>query len=165
VALLSESGIHGQAPARAAQGQPAAAQPVIRQFTLYDRQGNRTATLGKPAVYNQPVFSPDGTRIAVILGGDVWIFDVAKGTGTQITSTPEAENAPVWLRDGTQIAYRATRGNVTAVYRNTTTGTPSEQRVAPIGLTLTDWSNESSSYRSFPHRPTRSAPGCRSTAT
>jgi hypothetical protein len=132
----------GQAPARAAQAQPAAAQPVIRQLMLYDRQGNKTATLGKPAVYTQPVFSPDGSRIAVILGGDVWIFDLAKGTGTQITSTPEGENAPVWLRDGTQIAYRATRGNVTAVYRNTTTGTPSEQRVAPVSLTLTDWSND-----------------------
>lgn len=140
VAFLAQAS--SQARASAAQGQPAAAQPVIRQLTLYDRQGNRTATLGKPAVYTQPVFSPDGSRIAVIMGGDVWVFDIAKGTGTRITSTPEGENAPVWLRDGTQIAYRATRGNVTAVFRNTTTGTPSEQRVAPVSLTLTDWSND-----------------------
>jgi hypothetical protein len=140
--LLVPADTQSQAPARAGQGQPAAAQPVIRQFTLYDRQGNRTATLGKPGVYTQPVFSPDGTRIAVILGGDVWIFDIAKGAGTQITSTPDGENSPVWLRDGSQIAYRATRGNVTAVYRNTTTGTPSEQRIAPVSLTLTDWSQD-----------------------
>jgi hypothetical protein len=133
---------HSQAPSPAGQGQPAAAQPVIRQLTIYDRQGNSTGTLGKAGVYTQPVFSPDGSRIAVILDGDLWIFDLAKGGGTQITSTPQTENSPVWSRDGREIAYRATRGNATAVYRNTTTGTISEVRIAPVSPTLTDWSRD-----------------------
>lgn len=130
----------GQAPS--AQGQLATAVPVIRQLTLYDRQGKMTGTLGKPGEYTQPVFSPDGTRVAVILAGDVWIFDIATGAGTRITSTPAAENSPVWLRNGREIAYRATRGNATAVYRNATTGAISETRIAPVSATLTDWSRD-----------------------
>jgi hypothetical protein len=142
LALFTHDARPGVATVSAAQGQLATAVPVIRQLSLFDRQGEMTGTLGDLGVYTQPVFSPDGSRIAVILAGDVWIFDIAKDTRIRITSTPEAESSPAWLQDGSQIAYRSTRGNVTAVYRNATNGTISEARVAPVSPTLTDWSRD-----------------------
>jgi hypothetical protein len=142
LALFTQDARLGTAHVAAAQGQLATAVPVIRQLSLFDRQGKMTGTLGDLGVYTQPVFSPDGSRLAVILAGDVWIFDIARGTRIQITSTREAESSPVWLQDGSQVAYRSTRGNVAAVYRNATNGTVSEVRVAPVSPTLTDWSGD-----------------------
>src|SRR6185436_1616154 len=37
-----------------------------RQLTLFDRAGNEVARVGARDLYNQPVISPDKTRIAVI---------------------------------------------------------------------------------------------------
>ena len=37
-----------------------------RQLTLFDRQGKVVAKVGERALYNQPVLSPDVTRVAVI---------------------------------------------------------------------------------------------------
>jgi len=37
-----------------------------RQLTLFDRQGRPVTTVGTRDLYNQPVFSPDTTRMAVV---------------------------------------------------------------------------------------------------
>jgi ABC-type amino acid transport substrate-binding protein len=37
-----------------------------RQLTLFDRQGRPVTTVGTRDLYNQPVFSPDATRMAVV---------------------------------------------------------------------------------------------------
>ena len=108
VVLLSASTgllVSGQAPARAQT--PPAPQP-IRQPTVYDRQGRITGTVGEPGIYAQPAFPLDGSRVAANRAGDVWVFDIIKGTSVQITSTPDPEGSPLWSRDGSQIAYRRT---------------------------------------------------------
>ena len=62
-------------------------------------------------MYSQAALSPDGTRVAVIktdletLDADVWVFDIATGKGTPITSDAAPNAAPVWSPDGRQIAY------------------------------------------------------------
>src|SRR5437867_2062640 len=88
-----------------------------RQITLFDRQGNEVGTVGPRDLFNQPVLSPDGKRVAVIksdLGigkenNDLWVFDVATAKGTQITVSKERESAsaPAWSPDGSQVAYIA----------------------------------------------------------
>ena len=100
------------------------------------------ATVGQPGVYAQPAFSPDGTRIAVIQAGDVWVFDVASGSSTQITATPDPEGGPVWSADGSQIAYRRTGATPGFVYRKASNGTGSEEQIGQLPGTLTDWSKD-----------------------
>src|SRR5436309_1890988 len=62
-----------------------------RQLTLFDREGKELNAVGPKDLYQQPVFSPDGKRMAVIRtnlekeNSDLWIFDVATGAGKQIT--------------------------------------------------------------------------------
>src|SRR6478609_8345764 len=59
-----------------------------RQLTLLDKQGTVVATVGERGLYNQPVLSPDVTRVAVIKADpvkettDLWIVDLASGRGT-----------------------------------------------------------------------------------
>ena len=37
-----------------------------RILTVFDRQGRQVTTVGTRDLYNQPVFSPDATRVAVV---------------------------------------------------------------------------------------------------
>ena len=123
-------------------GQAAQAPQPIRQLTLFDRQGRITRTVGEPGIYAQPALSPDGTRIAVIRAGDVWVFDVARRSGAQITATPEPEGSPLWSRDGRQIVYRRTGASLGFVYRNTSNGTGPEEQIGQLPGPLTDWSKD-----------------------
>src|SRR5262245_19014559 len=86
-----------------------------RQLTLFDRQGQLVTTFAPRDLYNQPVFSPDKTRMAVIKqdlekeATDLWVFDVATSKGIPITSskTREGANSPAWSPDGNFVAYVA----------------------------------------------------------
>src|SRR5436190_18302374 len=66
-------------------------QTNARQLTLFDREGRELNGVGPKDLYQQPVFSPDSKRLAVIKvdldkeTNDLWIFDLASGTGKQIT--------------------------------------------------------------------------------
>ena len=68
-----------------------------RVLTVLDRQGNVVATVGERAMYSDPVFSPDGTRLAVVKRDlesgtqDLWVLDIATARGTRITSTQRRE--------------------------------------------------------------------------
>ena len=146
------------ARARAAAAEQRSKAPLEargRQLTVFDRQGNVVNRLGERDMYSQPVFSPDGTRVAVIKrppaadGGwgtrDLWVLDVATGNGTQITSSQNGERveAPVWSPDGTQVAYVAVRGGYDNLYRQASNGEGDEELLYqhPGGeITLTDWS-------------------------
>lgn len=122
-----------------------------REIRIFDREGNVLATVGEPAIYGQPNFSPDRTRVAVIkidLTGekqDLFVFDVATGDEVQITESQRRESvaAPVWSPDGTQVAYVALRGSRFGLYRQDADGAGEEELLYehPGGaITLTDWS-------------------------
>jgi hypothetical protein len=114
------------------------------QLTVFDRDGRVVRKLGEPASYFQPKFSPDGTKLAVALRGDIWTFDVARGTRTRLTSTPRGEFSPVWSPDGRYIAYSSFRQSVSRLYRKPSDGTGTEEllfeNMPGVGMTLTDWS-------------------------
>src|SRR5262245_52070310 len=110
--------------------------PDARTLTLFDRDGKTVATIGQRGLYNQPVFSPDRTRVAVIGldpekgTQDVWVIDVATGSRVRLTSSPRGEagpRAPVWSPDGKQVAYIATRGGNEAIYRMAANGDGQEE--------------------------------------
>lgn len=50
-------------------------------------------------------WSPDGSKIAVIHQGDVWIISVEGGKPLQITKTPELELYPAWSPDGKMVNF------------------------------------------------------------
>jgi len=50
-------------------------------------------------------WSPDGNKLAVVHGGDIWVTSADKGDPMNITQSPEHETFPVWSPDGKMIAY------------------------------------------------------------
>jgi Tol biopolymer transport system component len=123
-----------------------------RQLTVFDRQGQLVGTVGPRDLYNQPVFSPDAKRMAVIKPdleketNDLWIIDVATARGQQLTvsKTREGANSPAWSPDGNDVAYVALRDGYFGLYRKAASGEGPEELLhknsAP--MTLTDWSQD-----------------------
>src|SRR5688572_20264755 len=123
-----------------------------RQLTLFDRQGQTVGVVGPRDLYNQPVFSPDAKRMAVIKPdleketNDLWIIDVATARGLQLTvsKTREGANSPAWSPDGNDVAYVALRDGYFGLYRKAASGEGPEELLhknsAP--MTLTDWSQD-----------------------
>jgi len=122
-----------------------------RQLTLYDKEGKVVATVGDRGLYNQPVLSPDATRVAVIKAdlaketNDLWIVDIASGRGTQITTSKSREpvQAPAWSPDAKYVGYVGLRGSRYGIYRKLTTGEGDEELIyqhAGGPIVLTDWS-------------------------
>jgi len=123
-----------------------------RALTLFDRQGNNVGVVGSRDLYNQPVFSPDLTRMAVIKPdleketNDLWVIDIASGRSRQITSSKprEGANSPAWSPDGNFVGYVALRDGYFGLYRKPSNGEGTEELLyknsAP--MTLTDWSQD-----------------------
>ena len=80
----------------------AAGDPSGSRLVWFDRAGVEVGRLGEAADYGDLSSSPDGARLAVSVrepgreAGDIWIFDVEKGTRTRLTSGPADDTAPVW---------------------------------------------------------------------
>ena len=56
-----------------------------------------------------PAVSPDGTRIAFVALGDLWIADATTGVARRFTNDTAAELDPAWSLDGTRLAYSSDR--------------------------------------------------------
>jgi Tol biopolymer transport system component len=123
-----------------------------RQLTVYDRQGRSIGVIGPRDLYNQPVLSPDGTKVAVVRpdldkeSNDLWILDVASARRTQLTTSESREgaNSPTWSPDGRQVAYVALRKGFFSIYRKNADGTGAEELIhqGSFPITLTDWSHD-----------------------
>jgi dipeptidyl aminopeptidase/acylaminoacyl peptidase/CubicO group peptidase (beta-lactamase class C family) len=95
---------------------------VVRSLWIAGPDGARRLTRG-PAD-TAPAWSPDGTRLAFLRGGDgpaqLWLLPTAGGEAEAVTDLPLGAGAPVWSPDGTKIAFSAA------------TGGPGDDKLAPI---------------------------------
>jgi Tol biopolymer transport system component len=71
-------------------------QPVL-VFKNWDRR----------QVFMQMAWSPDGTKIALIHKGDIWLTSATKEERVQLTETPEIESGPKWSPRGDKIVFNA----------------------------------------------------------
>ena len=85
----------------------------VVSLTWVDRDGDGESIPAPPRAYDHPRGSPDGTRIAVdITEGDnidVWIWDLARETLTQLTFDEELDDFPLWTPDSARVVFRSTR--------------------------------------------------------
>ena len=65
---------------------------------------NVTRLTNDPVADGAPAWSPDGSRIAFVRSGDLWIMNSDGSNAVQRTFTQDADN-PTWSPDGTRIAF------------------------------------------------------------
>ena len=95
-------------------------QTNARQLTLFDREGKEITAVGDRDLFQQPVFSPDGTRLAFVSNADgneeIYLVNT-DGTGlVRLTRNTADDNSPQFSRDGKQIIFSSNRGGRFAIY-------------------------------------------------
>ena len=161
IASILLAPVHSQGPSEAERAKARAAERArgiaqAREYNaqilnLYDRGGKLVATVKERDFYNQPVISPDKTRIAVVRAHpetetqDAWVIDVATGKSTRITTSQPRDltRAPVWSPDGKQLAYVSLRSGTEGLYRKAANGEGPEELLykhAGFGMNLMGWS-------------------------
>jgi Tol biopolymer transport system component len=122
---------------------------TARVLTVYDPQGKVVRTVGDRAVYNWPSFSPSRTKLAVskrdeeTMNTDIWVFDLATGASTRVTSDPASDISPVWSPDGSQIVYGSNPDDSPGLYRRASNGTGDAEllyQIPGVPLYVSDWS-------------------------
>jgi serine/threonine protein kinase len=105
----------------------------------FDRDGKQTGAIAQVDRYLSPVLSPDGKRLAVMIFaggmgiGDVWIFDLTRGTSTRLTFGGDSHTNPVWTPDGKDIVYASTQKGPPHIYAKAADGSGSERTVLENG--------------------------------
>ena len=74
-----------------------------------DGSGATRPLLPTPGNYLSPTLSPDGNRLALISGGDIWLYELKRGSMTRLTFGSGYSN-PLWTADGRFLVFRAARG-------------------------------------------------------
>jgi len=98
----------------------------------------RTEALTQESAFrnSQPVFSPDGGKIAYFLRnrgqmGDIYVIDADGKNPRQITHTPGGDYLASWSSDGSSLLYASRRESRVAVFRYSLKD-GSEQLAAPL---------------------------------
>jgi len=133
--------------------------PTILQMTWFDRSGSILSRLGDPGSYATLSLSPDQQSVAVSLPRgnltnlEIWLFNVATGSRSQLTRNPGRDSGPVWSPDGKSIAVQAERDGKVSLRQLSIDGKNDQVLIedgpnrpsarGPVGdFTPTSWSND-----------------------
>ncbi len=80
-----------------------------RRLARFSLEGTATTIMEGRGSIDSPRVSPDGRRLAMLMGwssADLWVHDLERGTTTRLT-TGRSADFTVWTPDGRRIAYRS----------------------------------------------------------
>jgi hypothetical protein len=80
-------------------------------------------------------FSPDGSSIAANRAGEIWSFDVKRGTSSRITTGVRASR-PVWSSDASRVYYCSERSGPWQIYSRSADGSDQERRIVHAESTV-----------------------------
>ena len=97
-------------------------------FVWVDRQGGAEALPAPPRPYSRPRLSPDGQRVAVDIEGDIWVYDIPRGTLTRLTFDG-SNSTPAWTPDGKRLAFSSTRAGPASLFWKLADGSGEAERL------------------------------------
>jgi Tol biopolymer transport system component len=103
------------------------------RLVWFDRTGKQIRVLGDPARYGDVELSTDGKWASVSVAGqssparDIWVYDMARGLRTRLTSNPASEAASIWSPDSKEIIFNSNREQINSLYRRAADGSGTEE--------------------------------------
>jgi eukaryotic-like serine/threonine-protein kinase len=107
------------------------------QLTWFDRSGRQLSTLGARGEYADVELSPDGKQAAVtvlesasnvpLAPADVWIFDLARGIRTRLTSNPASDLQAIWSPDSARVVFSSSRNGALDLLQRSSNGGGAEE--------------------------------------
>jgi Tol biopolymer transport system component len=122
--------------------------PALSELWIFDRTGKTLGSVGEPAGYTAPSFSPDGTRVAVarrepaVPNRDIWVFDLARGNRLRLTLDAGEDVGPRWSSDGRWLMFSSDRRGVRDIYKRRVSGEGADEIVfeSAISKSVNAWS-------------------------
>jgi serine/threonine-protein kinase len=95
-----------------------------------DREGRISALPGLlPDSYRDVRLSPDGARLALATIDDVWTYDFARATLSQLTKDPAPDTRPLWTLDSKRIVFTSRRAGYPELFWRPFDGTGRDERI------------------------------------
>ncbi len=95
-----------------------------------DRSGKLVSLPAQPQAYFSPRLSPDGSRLAVVVDEDIWVYEIARDSFSRLTFDKANSVEPAWSPDGRSIAYVSSReGNQANLYLQSADGSAEPHRL------------------------------------
>jgi serine/threonine protein kinase len=107
-----------------------------------DRDGKQTSSIALVDRYVAPTLSPDGNRLAVMIFagsqgiGDIWVFDLKRGTSTRLTFGEITHVNPAWSSDGKTVFYASNPKGISHIYSKSADGSGPERAVLETNDTV-----------------------------
>jgi TolB protein len=91
-------------------------------WVQYVRTGERRQVSARAGINGAPVYSPDGKKLALTLGGsggnpDIYVLDLQTQNLSRITDDPSIDTEAVWAPDGKSLYFTSDRAGSPQIYR------------------------------------------------
>ena len=121
-----------------------------RQITWFDRTGKQLETVGSIGSYLVARLSPDQKRLAVSRRDkasgifDIYVYDIARGTSSRLTTGSSDVDNMAWSPDGNYIAWSWRQVGKSEMYRKLASGAGEVEVLARSAnpINVSDWSSD-----------------------
>ena len=97
--------------------------------------------LGAPArPYDQPRLSPDGRRVALEIGPQIWVYDLVRETLARLTLEGTSNSNHSWTPDGKRIAFQSNKNGAPALFWQLADGSGGPEQLTSGAHVATSWS-------------------------
>ena len=125
---------------------PGTAATTANPIDWLTRDGKTSVLRATKADWANPRFSPDGQKLALEISdgkqNDIWVYEWARDTLTQLTFDPGQDRIPVWTPDGRRIVFASDRAKagITNLYWVNADGTGDVTRLTDSPESQIPWS-------------------------
>jgi serine/threonine protein kinase len=120
----------------------------LRTLVWFDRSGKAGKTIGPPMKIRSFRLSPDRKSLAAAVGdrsgNSIWIYDLARGVPTRLTTETVGSRTPVWSPDGKTVAFASNRKGHNDLYLRASNGSGADDLIFADGTEKipTSWSSD-----------------------